>query len=112
MKPVDKEWGVVKPKPLTKRRIMLACLEETIKELPRIQYRLNEISSILKKLFPMSNHDSVKFHHENFSEEQIILSEEYAMAMVAKDELVEMTGRWWADYIHNQATLEFYSKLK
>lgn len=45
------------------------------------------------------------------NEEYFILAEEYKQAMQAKYELAEKTNQQWADYIHNQATLEFYSEL-
>lgn len=44
MKPTRKWGGIFEKEPLTKERIQLACLEETIKQLPRIQYRMNEIT--------------------------------------------------------------------
>jgi len=108
----DKDWSIVKPKPLTKERIILACLEETIKQLPLIQHRLKQLSTKFNRLYPTISPESIEYHHKNFSEEQTILSMEYAEAMEAKREMAERVNQQWADYIHNQATLEFYSQLK
>jgi hypothetical protein len=105
----DKDWSIVKPVPLTKERVRLICLEETIKQLPRLQYRMNEITG---KIDNPPNPALIEYAIRRYDDEYYILSEEYDHAIRAKNEFAERTNRQWADYVHNQATLEFYSKLK
>jgi hypothetical protein len=114
----DKDWSIVKPVPLTKERVRLACLEETIKQLPRIEHRMKEIvdglveKTDLRKEFVGSPLAVMNMFVNKYNQEYEDLHQEYEQAMEAKRDMAERASQQLAEYIHAQATLEFYSNLK
>jgi hypothetical protein len=112
------DWGKPEKKPLTKERIEIICLEETIKQLPWIQHRMREITARMQELSDMrqAGQDGglismQKFFDDNDAEYSI-LAEEYNYAMKAKREMTERAGREWAEYIHMSAIHDFSDRMK
>lgn len=102
------DWKITDKKSLDKKRIHLLCLEETIRQLPRIQYRMWEITG---KNDNPPDEKTMEYCIRCSNEEYFILAEEYKQAMQAKWAMKEMTNYEWAEYIHQSASLEFYSEL-
>jgi hypothetical protein len=109
-------------KPLTKERIEYLCMEETIRDLPRIQYEMEEARKMVVSCPPpfAGKHITAQFYSlvgainvelearkEKFNE----IRWDYEDAMRIKRAFAELTSWEWAEYIHQSAILDFYSNM-
>lgn len=111
------------PAELTKARIQILCMEETIKELPRLQYEMEEARKKIAASMEIPDGKSIsttfstlarcfinvesEARKENLNE----IRWDYEDAMRIKRAFAELTSWEWAEYIHQSAILDFYSNM-
>jgi chromosome segregation ATPase len=114
------------PKDITKEQIHLLCMEETIRDLPRIQHEMQELQKEIANLIAnvtktekpikatfaemlryVSQDAALNEKHVDYYE----MKSEYEGAMRVKREYANIMSWDWAEYIHQSAILDFYSNM-